>query len=184
MPRNPGPDPVIQKYVDYLNRLFNSTVSQSRLVFIELERQSEFRLIARYQNRQILPLELSPTRFLHFRQLVRRVGNHVEVSEARYVFSESADPDDESAWIIRYEYDRYPQPSKPQAHLHVNAERRGATIKHIHFPTGRISLEQLIAHLILEYGIESAHPRTMEFLAQSHRGFLQRRTDPETEAFP
>lgn len=184
MPRRTGPDPVIQRYVDYLNRLFNSTVSQSRLVFLELERHSEHRLIARYQNQQILPLELSPRGFLHFRQLVRRARNHIEVSEARYVLSASLDPDDESAWIIRYEYDRVPQPPKPQAHLHVNAERGGESIKHIHFPTGRISIEQLIAHLVTEQGIESAHPNTLEFLAASHRGFLQRRTDFEIEAFP
>ena len=184
MPRRTGPDPVIQRYVDYLNGLFNSTISQSRLIFLELERGSEFRLIARYQNQQILPLDLSPRGYLHFRQLVKRIGNHVEVAEARYVFSESADPDDESGWVIRYEYDRHPRPPKPQAHLHVNAERRGESIRHIHFPTGRISIEQLIAHLILEYGVESAHPNTLQFLAASHRGFLQRRTDPKAEAFP
>jgi len=184
LPRRSGFDPVLQAYVDHLNWLFNSTISDSRLVLLELERESEFRQIVRFQDEARLPLELAPRGYLHFRQLVRRAGDHVEVSEARYVFSESADPDDESAWVIRYEYDRAPEPGKPQAHLHVNAERRGESIKHVHFPTGRISTEQLIAHLILEHGIESAHPDTVKFLAESHKGFLHRRTDPEVEAFP
>ncbi|HXG35455.1 MAG TPA: hypothetical protein VNL15_00635 [Dehalococcoidia bacterium] len=131
-----------------------------------------------------MPLELNPHGFLHFMQLVRREGNHVEISEGRYVFSESANPDDESAWFLRYEYERSPAPGKPQGHLHVNAERKGINIKHIHLPVSRISIEQLIAHLILEHEIQSLDPKAMEILAESHRGFLKRRTDFETDAFP
>ncbi|OGO07608.1 MAG: hypothetical protein A2Y61_00015 [Chloroflexi bacterium RBG_13_60_13] len=182
MPRNTKPDPIVQRYVDYLNRLFNSTISQSRLVF--LERAGELRLITRYQAAQIFPLELRPEGYLHLLQLVRRVRNHVEVQEARYVFSESDNPDDETAWIWRYDYERQPQPGKPQSHFHINAERHGMSLKHVHFPTGRISIEQIIAHLVTEYNVTSDHPNTFDFLRESHRGFLARRTDIQTDAFP
>lgn len=112
------------------------------------------------------------------------MAEHVEVQEGLYIFSESSDPDDEAAWVMRYEYDRVPQAHKPQSHLHVNAERGGQSLRHIHFPTGRISVEQLIAHLVLEHGIHSVHEDTLGFLAASHKGFRERRTDLEVEVFP
>ena len=66
----------------------------------------------------------------------------------------------------------------------MNAERKGVSLRHIHFPTGRISVEQLLAHLILEHGIEPLSRNAMAMLAESHRGFTSRRTDQEEEAFP
>ena len=176
-------DPVIQAYIDHLNGLLNATISDSRLVLLEVDGGSDQKHIGRFQDRR-LPLELDPSGFLHFRQLVHRVEDHVEVTQAIYVFSHSEDPDDEDAWVFRYEYDRLPEPTKPQSHLHVNAERSGKSIRHIHFPTSRISVEQLIAHLIMEHDISSARDDWRDFLGASHQGFVKRRTDSQTGAFP
>ena len=184
MPRRAEFDPVLQAYVDHLNGIINATVSESRLVLLELERAADLRQIVRFQEGERLPLALRPRGYLHFRQLVRRVADHVQVSEELYIFSESSDPDDEAAWIIRYEYDRVPIAGKPQAHLHVNAERKGVSLRHIHFPTGRISVEQLLAHLIFEHGIEPLSGNAMGILAESHKGFTSPTTDQEEEAFP
>ena len=151
---------------------------------LEVERASGLRQIVRFQDGGRLPLELHPQGYLHFRQLVGRVTDRIQVSEALYIFSESFDPDDEDAWVFRYEYDRLPEVGKPQAHLHVNAERRGVSVRHVHFPTGRISVEQLIAHLILEHAIQALREDALAILGASHKGFLRRRTDQELEAFP
>lgn len=176
-------DLVIQAYIDHLNGLINTTVSDSRLALLEVAGGSDQKHIVRFQS-QRMPLELKPNGFLRFQQLVHRVEDHVEVTQANYMFSHSEDPDDEAAWVFRYEYDRHPKPTKPQSHLHVNAERNGESIEHIHFPTSRISVEQLIAHLIMEHGIESARDDWRDFLGASHQGFVQRRTDSKTVAFP
>ncbi len=176
-------DPVIQDYIDHLNGLFNTTISDSRLVLLEVAGGSDQKHIVHFQSRR-LPLDLNPSGFLDFRQLVHRVEDHVEVTQASYMFSHSEDPDDEAAWVFRYEYDRLPEPAKPQSHLHVNAERNGESIKHVHFPTSRISVEQLIAHLIMEHGIVSARDAWRDFLGASHQGFVERRTDSQTGVFP
>ena len=177
-------DPVLQAYVDDLNRLINSTISHDRLVLLELQGGSDVRQIVRFQDGRRLPIRLAPRGFLHFRQLVRRTGADVQTIEALHILSESANPDDEAEWILRYEYDRTPQPGKPQAHLHVNAERKGVPLKHIHFPTGRISVEQLIAHLIMEHGVSASSADALSLLAESHRGFQARRSDLSLDAFP
>lgn len=176
-------DPVIQAYIDHLNSLFNATISESRLTLLEVAGGSDQKHIVRFQG-QRLPLVLNPSGFLDFRQLVHRVEDHVEITQAAYVFSSSEDPDDEDTWVFRYEYDRLPGPTKPQSHLHVNAERNGESIKHVHFPTSRISVEQLIAHLIMEHAVDSARDDWRDFLGASHQGFIERRTDSKTVAFP
>ena len=176
------PSAVIQRYVDYLNRVINSTISQSRLTAVGYT--SAYRLIARFQNQELLPLQLSPSGWLHFQQLVRPVGSHVEVASAKYVFSHSKSPDDEKAWLVRYDYDREPPPNRPQSHMHVNAACRGKSLSRLHFPTERVSVEHVIAFLIQELDITCCHEDPMGFLGESYRGWIERRTHHETCVFP
>lgn len=194
MPKKSKPLQIIQDYIDYLNSVFNSTVSDSRLTSLK-SASANFRVIARYQSGSRLPLELKPSGFLFFDQLVQTVEKvrteeqqlGVEVSSYVYIFSWSEDRGDEEAWIFRYEYEREPAETiRPHAHLHVNAQRQDINVRDIHFPTGRISIEQLIAHLVLEYGIESklSIDDTINFLRQSHKGFVERRTDLLSPPFP
>jgi hypothetical protein len=136
------------------------------------------RYITCFQDGAILPLRLKPQGFLHFHQLVSVRSGRVIVEDSGYRYSLSENPDDEDQWIFRYEYSLSPEENVPHAHLHVNAKRDDKPLRHIHFPTGRLSIEQIIAHLICEHGIESKRADWLNFLANSHRGFLNRRTDP------
>jgi hypothetical protein len=136
------------------------------------------RLITCFQNDTILPLRLKPGGFLHLRQFVSVRSGRVIVEDSVYRYSLSENPDDEDRWIFRYDYSLNPEENVPHAHLHVNAEKGDEPLRHIHFPTGRLSIEQIIAHLICEHGIESKRTDWLDFLTNSHRGFLSRRTDP------
>jgi len=167
---------ILQRYVDYLNTILNQTITDSRLTVIN---RGEHLIVTRYQNKNFLPLELDPPSFLHFKQLafVNSKGK-VVVEDCRYLYSMSDNIDDEDKWIFRYEYNLKPDKNVPHAHIHLNGYCNNICIKHIHFPTGRVSIEQIIAHLILEHKIIPKQPGWFETLSDSHKGFLQRRNDP------
>jgi hypothetical protein len=129
------------------------------------------------QDNEILPLELKPQGWLHFRQIVTLQDSKVIVEDGRYTYSLSSNPDDENQWIFRYEYRLNPQDEYPHSHLHLNAYRDGKPLRRIHFPTARVSIEQIIAHLIMEHGIQPKCANWFDILAESHRGFVERRTD-------
>jgi len=108
----------------------------------------------------------------------------VVIDYARYSYSLSRDDDDEDKWAFRYEYRLNPKPNVPHAHLHVNAHwhcssLKTKALKKIHFPTERISIEKVIAHLIIEYGVKSGMQDWQNFLAESHFKFASKlRIDP------
>jgi hypothetical protein len=166
---------IVKAYVDYLNSILNQTVTDSRLVVLQ---RSSFLLVTRYQNGELQPLKLTPPSYLHFRQFAQvNAESKVVVQECRYIYSASNDIDAEDKWIFRYEYSIQPEPNVPHAHIHLNAICNGCSIKHIHFPTGRVSLEQIIAHLVLEHGIKPKTADWFNVLKDSHEGFVQRRQD-------
>lgn len=173
----------VQNYVDYLNKVCNHTITDSRLIVVHI-RQQPFYLVACLQDKIVLPLKLKSQGWLHFRQLVRIQSGKVIIEDCGYRYSLSPDPDDEEKWIFRYEYCLYPEEDVPHAHLHLNASRGTQDLRHIHFPTGRVSIEQIIAHLIIEHGVEPKEPDWFAVLAESHKGFTTRRTDPQSQLFP
>jgi len=140
--------------------------------------EKPFSIITRYQNKQILPLKLKPKGWLHFHQLVSVQSGKVIVEDCAYRYSLSHAPRDEQQWIFRYDYRLNPEDKYPHAHLHLNANRGDDSLRHLHFPTGRVSIEQVIAHLIIEHGVKPKREDWFEFLAKSHYGFAKRRTDP------
>lgn len=166
---------VLQAYVDYLNSIFNQTITDSRLTL--LGHTNRLR-ICRYQDERILPIELRPHGYLHFNQWAYVRDGKVIVEDCRYVYSTSADPDSDQEWIFRYEYCLEPEENVPYAHVHLNAICNNRPMQHIHFPIGRVSIEQIIAHLILEHGVTPRTPDWFGILEESHRGFVRRRTDP------
>jgi hypothetical protein len=173
---------IYQGYIDYLNTLLNQIITDNRLKIINPSKPTS--LVACYQNESITPLKLKSKGWLHFSQQTCIKGGRVVVEYSRYVYSTSKDPDKEDAWIFRYEYSLNPEPKVPHAHLHVNATRNEKTIKHIHFPTSRVSIEQIIAHLIIEYGVKPKKRDWFNQLAESHKGFIDRRTDKAANLFP
>ena len=169
---------ILRDYVDYLNDVFNQIITDSRLVILNQK------YITCFQNKFPRPLKLKPRGFLHFHQLVSVRYGKVIVEDCGYRFSLSSNPDDEQQWVFRYEYSLNPEENVPHAHLHLNADRSGEQLQHIHFPTGRVSIEQVIAHLIIEHGIKSKRDDWLEYLAKSHAGFTKQRTDPQSQLFP
>ncbi|MBI2856971.1 MAG: hypothetical protein HYX95_01505 [Chloroflexi bacterium] len=113
-------------------------------------------------------------------------GRKVVVESCIYVFYRTT-PDYENDWIFRYEYQRTSAATKPHAHFHVNAVHVRYTdvdYRHLHFPTGRLSIEQVLAHIIMEHGVQAQADDARSLLAESHKGFVSRRTDLEGPAFP
>lgn len=183
------PARAIRTYVEYLNLVLNTILTDSRLKPIQY---GSHYIIDRYQSGRFLPLELSPRGFLHFRQFVHTVNAHIEVESYEYTHSLSADRDDEQAWVCRYHYDREPTNSeRPHAHMHINAEGSAnwpitRSLRRTHFPTQRMSIEQLIWHVVDEGGAITRLPReeVLTRLAVSYKGFVMRRTDFQLAKFP
>jgi hypothetical protein len=119
---------------------------------------------------------------------VQPVGPKVNVLSATYKFSYSDNPDDEEDWIFRCEYERTPTvENRPQSHLHVNALHRvhgEIDFDRVHFPTARLSLEHVLAALILEFGIQPRNQDAIPLLRESYLGWVKRRTDLEDPTFP
>jgi hypothetical protein len=106
------------------------------------------------------------------------------VQEYRYTYSLSPNSDDEQAWIFRYDYCREPELNVPHAHLHVNASDGGQQLKHIHFPTGRLSFEQVICHLVSECGVRVRNSDWKDCLVKSHSDFVGKLSAQELHQFP
>ena len=169
----------LQLFVDYLNVLLNQTVTDSRLTIIKSERRPSF-IVARFQKQRILPLQLTPQRWLHFRLSASvRPDGKIIIEEAIWCYSLSDDPDGEE-WIFRYDYRLNPQDIYPCAHMHINA----GDLDKLHFPTSRVSIEQIVAHLITEHGVEPKCQNWLDVLRTSHKGFVERRSDLGDAPFP
>ncbi len=118
-------------------------------------------------------------------------AEEVQIDSYSYAFGRGPDPTSEQAWIFRYEYEDQVQPDYPYspAHIHINApelaDRISAKpVKKLHFPTGRISFEQVLVHLIQECGIpvlgrndEDRRRQVLDRLWESHGALMARHTD-------
>lgn len=173
---------LIQRYIDHLNRLLNQTITTSRLTHLRGPASGEWFISRVVGENRLAPLELRPNgRWLHFRQAVtvRRKDSKVIVREASYHFSYSDNPDDEEAKVFMYHYHRMGRPGQPQSHYHVFGDRGGASVRALHFPAGRVSIEQIVAHLLTDQKV--ACRRRLEdaivLLRASHKKFMTLRTD-------
>lgn len=173
---------IVQPYVDALNRLLNTSVSDSRLVTIEGPQAAVY-IVTRYEQGELRPLELRGGKWLHFRQQVVEEGDTLNVIEARYIFSGSADADSEPDHIFRWEYLRNPPgPHVPSAHLHVYA----GDLDRIHFPTRRLSLEQILWLTIDAWQVTPRDENWYDILKAGHQEFLRRTraTEDLLQPFP
>lgn len=73
---------VVQPYVDALNLLLNTTVTDSRLVTLEGYGPIVY-VITRFENREIQPLELGTGKWLHFLQKVVEDGERPRAGRNR-----------------------------------------------------------------------------------------------------
>lgn len=166
----------IGRYADWLNGVLNRTITDSRLSILTAEGEDTYQL-TRLQNRVRSPLELRPSGWLLFRQTVR-VGEKDTIIVVAASYQYYLDVPD--LWLFRYDHELELSETKPRTHLHVNGtSHQGGDLKAIHFPTGGISAERVIAHLIMEHGIKAkcGQRKALKILSDSHARFVGRRTD-------
>lgn len=131
-----------------------------------------------------MALELQPTgNYLFVLERIKWDGSNPTVEECNYRFSTSPNLRDEAGWVVRFEFSRAPLPNQPHSHLHLNAVHKpsGSALDRLHLPAGLVSLEQFLAHLLLEHGIETLPgvpiDEALDALRRGHEEFSYRRTN-------
>lgn len=87
-----------------------------------------------------------------------RAAGRLKVSKASYQYQLDEEGED---WVFRYDYLREPGSDPyPTSHLNVNGDFSlssvGCSLKSVHFPVSRASLESVIRLLIEDFGVEPA----------------------------
>ena len=92
---------------------------------------------------------------------VIRVPIRLETTTATFSYQASPDLDDPRP-VFDYHYERDSGSGYPRCHLHVHATPRHYTgqkpFSRLHLPTRRLTLEQIIWHLIHEHGVQPRRP--------------------------
>ena len=170
-----------QGFVDHLNGILNTTVTDGRLSLVPDPRHpASFHFSARSDGEDVaMPLHGSRL-FLFVKQIVV-VGDHVQTQQ--YSYRLQCDPRDRRSDILRWEHSR----DRPEgygyalSHVHINGELVAdpptKTTPRIHIPTGRVALELVLWHLLAEWGVESRTDDWQSVLQGSLDGFRDRRTD-------
>ena len=88
----------------------------------------------------------------------------IETRRATFTHQTGADNDDPSP-VFTYHYERDSRSGYPSCHLHMHAEpehyqpaagnSRRKSFSRLHLPTRRLTLEQIVRHVIQEHGVES-----------------------------
>jgi len=130
-------------------------------------------------------------------RLVPNAKDRRVVSTAKYSYSYSLSSDQDNDWLVRYDYEPEMEHDKnyefPISHVHVNAHNdaydefikrvkgKYTPLSDIHLPTKRISLEDFIEHLIVEFKVPPLHGKTKEqaltILEEGRQRFEKNRTD-------
>ena len=84
-------------------------------------------------------------------------------------------------WVFRYDYRRHPPDLHPAAHVQVRGTLMEASLpgrmllEHVHFPSGRVSLEAVIRLLVDQFGVPANTPAEIwrPLLAESEAAFLR-----------
>jgi hypothetical protein len=195
LPYSPGSLPTdkqarraAREFADLISRDVNATVSECPVSFLELAEGSELGIVAHYDGRIPAPMQMKNGRYLFLYQLLglRHPERYLTTIEYRYVYQETPDPD---SWIFRYEYQREPLEDYPypKAHLHLNADPTSypgtKAFPKLHIPTGRVTVEAVLRHLLDEHGVPCISPHWQSVLSEGEKAYagIQRlRTDSYT----
>ncbi len=98
----------------------------------------------------------------------------LETTRATFTYQAGADRDDPRP-IFEYHYDRDSRTGYPICHLHVYAAPQHYTperpFSRLHLPTRRLTLEQIVWHLIQEHGVEPRRPNWRKVLWNHEQWF-------------
>ena len=134
------------------------------------------------------PVPLSNGMYLNV-QMTLRLNRTPEagsprVQTLRSAYRHQAGPDlDDPKPLFVYEYDRYAPPPYPRCHLHVFAAPKDYELKRsfprLHLPTRRITLEQIVWHLIQEHGVQPRRDDWQQVLWRHEQWFRDRQRDSD-----
>ena len=105
------------------------------------------------------PTLLSNGMYLNVRIALQVIRNPVHLATLAATFTyQAGDSLDDPRPIFEYHYDRDSQSGYPRCHLHVYAEPPHypgeREFSRLHLPTRRLTLEQIVWHLIQEHGVQ------------------------------
>lgn len=170
---------VVKGYVDHLNRVLNTTVTDARLSAQRDPQVEHPRFdVSRFESGRTASLHLHGTSArLLLQQKIDVRDDHCETVTYHYRFQTSGE---KRSWLFRWEWFRKPPRADypyPLAHFHVNATLAGgADVGGVHFPSGRIAIEQVLWGLIAEWGVKSkTDDEWQQVLQESLDGFERRR---------
>jgi hypothetical protein len=106
------------------------------------------------------------------------------VTTMDYVYAYALGPNPKTDSLVRYDYAPYRPTKYPVAHVHFNGTSEAydsfldlpdKMLHDVHFPTDRITVEDFIEHLIIEYDTPTRGSRTeaLKFLAECRKGFYE-----------
>lgn len=182
-----------RRFLDFqstLNRTLNKTVSHARLrTFVSSTEPSVATISYLPPGIWLPPFQAVPLANGHFLGIrVRvRLSKGAATTEAASISYWSSDALLDETWIFRYDYERSEAEAGsyqyPVAHLHINATPRSyrgsKPFPRLHFPTRRLSLEEIIRHLIVEHDLPTLCPRdeALAYLQERQEEFEKNRSD-------
>ena len=115
------------------------------------------------------PVPLSNGMYLNVQLALQVAPGSPRLEMTAATFSYQAGPDlDDPRLVFEYHYERDSQSGYPDCHLHVHATSQhypfGKPFARLHLPTRRLTLEQIVWHLIQEHGVQPRRPDWHEIL--------------------
>ena len=105
------------------------------------------------------PVRLSNGMYLNI-EIALQVGRssqRLETTAATFTYQAGADNDDPRP-VFAYHFDKNSRSGYPRCHMHVHATphhyRPARPFSRLHLPTRRLTLEQIVWHLIQEHGVQ------------------------------
>jgi hypothetical protein len=98
------------------------------------------------------------------------------LATAAYTYTYQLDTDNET-WVVRWEYNREPEPGYPYPHTHVHVNAQPShylgdkPFPDIHIPTARVTLEEIVRHLIVEHAVKPISESWEETLVATQAEF-------------
>jgi hypothetical protein len=196
--KNPAFRRKAQEFADELSKTLTQTMSPVplRCRFVRGKNEASLTFVPPQENPDRRYVELANGCWVNVHQrLIPNRTNPKIVSTARYSYSYSLSPNFDDDWLVRYDYEPEevdnPEYPYPISHVHVNGinesytefmDRQGESkvLSDVHLPTKRISLEDFIEHLVVEFRVPLLEDKTEEevrdILEEGRRRFKANRT--------
>ncbi len=88
---------------------------------------------------------------------INRASQRLETTAATFTYQAGAD-NDSPCPVFTYHYDQHSRARYPRCHMHVHAAPQHyvgeRSFSRLHLPTRRLTVEQIVWHLIQEHGVQ------------------------------